>query len=176
MLQKYRTLILGALLGLGALAFTGAGASAAAMLPLSSPASGEVNGVNDGIVQVKNKNDYGNYYGNGGWNKKHFNNNCYYKNGGCRDFYRYKHYRNNHFYRDNYFYRRNHYNGSNFVLPLIIGGGFGAYDYYDDDYGYARVSNKHVRWCLDRYRSYNPRTNLWTAYSGKKYQCDSPYY
>ncbi len=67
-------------------------------------------------------------------------------------------------------------------LPLIIGGGFGAYNYYDyndgydDYYGYAGVSSKHVRWCLNRYRSYNPRTNLWTAYSGKKHQCDSPYY
>jgi hypothetical protein len=171
MLYKYTTLILGAMLGISTLAFSGASASAAAMLPLSSPASGEMNAVNDGIVQVKNKNDSGNYYGNGSWNKKHFNNNCYYKNGGCRNFNR-----NNHFYRYNNFHRRNHFSGSNFVLPLIIGGGFGAYDYYDYDYGYARASNKHVRWCLNRYRSYNPRTNLWKAYSGKKYQCDSPYY
>ena len=155
------------MLGLGALAFTGAGASAAAMLPLSPAASGEANAAGDGIVQVTDKRN---------WNNNYFNNRCPYRYGGCRDFYRYKHYRNDRFYRNNHFYRRNHYNGSNFVLPLIIGGGFGAYDYYDYDYGYARVSNKHVRWCLDRYRSYNPRTNLWTAYSGRKRQCDSPYY
>ena len=174
MLQKYRTFILGALLGLGALAFSGAGASAAAMLPLSPVASGEVNGAGDGIVQVKHKNN---------WNNNHFNNRCSNRNGGCRNYDRNKHfygnnhyYRNNDYYRNNHFYRRNHYNGSNFVLPLIIGGGFGAYDYYDDDYGYARASNKHVRWCLNRYRSYNPRTNLWVAFSGKRHQCESPYY
>ncbi len=53
MLYKYTTLILGAMLGISTLAFSGASASAAAMLPLSPVASGEVNGVNDGIVQVK---------------------------------------------------------------------------------------------------------------------------
>ena len=168
MLHKYRTLILGALLGLGALAFSGAGASAAAMLPLSPVALGEANAAGGGIVQVNHKNK---------WNNNYFNNRCSYRYGGCRDYYR-----NNNFHRNNYFYRRNHFNGSNFVLPLIIGGGFGAYDYYDYDYdydygnGYARAGSKHVRWCLNRYRSYNPRTNLWIAFSGKKYQCDSPYY
>jgi hypothetical protein len=33
----------------------------------------------------------------------------------------------------------------------------------------------HVEWCLNRYRSYNPRTNTWVGYSGRVYQCDSPY-
>jgi len=33
----------------------------------------------------------------------------------------------------------------------------------------------HVEWCLAHYRSYNPRTNTWVAYSGRVYQCDSPY-
>jgi BA14K-like protein len=169
MLYKYTTLILGAMLGISTLAFSGASASAAAMLPLSPVASGEVNGVNDGIVQVKNVNDYGNNYGSGSWNKKHFNNNCYYKNGGCYNKHRNKH-------------RRDRFDRSYLFLPLIIGGGYGAYNYYDyndgydDYYDYAGVSSKHVRWCLNRYRSYNPRTNLWTAYSGRKHQCDSPYY
>ena len=36
MLSKYSTLALGTMLGFGTLAFTGAGASAAAMLPLFS--------------------------------------------------------------------------------------------------------------------------------------------
>ena len=135
MLNKYRTLILGTMLGLGTLAFSGAGASAAAMLPLAPVASGEANGLNDGIVQVNHK------------KKKR---------------------------------RHHHFNRSGLFLPLIIGG-FGAYNYYDDGYyddgyGYAGVSSAHVRWCLNRYRSYNPRTNLWVSYSGKKYQCDSPYY
>jgi hypothetical protein len=162
MLNKYSTLILGTMLGISTLAFSGAGASAAAMLPLSPIASGEANAVNGGIVQVNHKNK---------WQNKHFNNNCFYKNGGC-----------------NYKRRHNRFDGSYLFLPLIIGGGYGAYNYYDDDYGnnydydydddygYVGVSSNHVRWCLNRYRSYNPRTNLWVAFSGKKYQCDSPYY
>jgi hypothetical protein len=165
MLNKYSTLILGTMLGLSTLAFSGAGASAAAMLPLSPPASGEAKAVNDGIIQVKlEKNRH----------KKRFSYHCYdgwY--GGCRNFRR-----NNHFDRS---YRNNHFDRSYLYLPLIIGGGYGAYDYYDDDYydgdyGYAGGSSKHVRWCLKRYRSYNPRTNLWVSYSGRKHQCDSPYY
>ena len=39
-------------------------------------------------------------------------------------------------------------------------------------YGYGR---RHVRWCLNRYRSYNPRNNTWVAYSGRVRQCISPY-
>lgn len=35
--------------------------------------------------------------------------------------------------------------------------------------------NRHVEWCMDRYRSYNPRTNTWVAYSGRVHQCISPY-
>ena len=116
MLYKYTTLILGAMLGISSLAFSGASASAAAMLPLSSPASDEVNGVNDGIVQVKNINDYGNNYGNGSWNKKHFNNNCFYKNGGCYNKYRNKN-------------RRDRFDRSYLFLPLVIGGGYGGYNY-----------------------------------------------
>lgn len=151
MLNKYSTLVLGAMLGLGTLAFTGTGTSAAAMLPL---ASGEANAVSDGIVQVKHKKKS---------HKKHYSYYCNDWNGGCHN------------------YRRRHdFDGSYLFLPLIIGGGYGAYDYYDDDYnddyGYSGVSSKHVRWCLKRYRSYNPRTNLWVSYSGKKHQCNSPYY
>ena len=154
MLNKYSTLILGAMLGLGTLAFSGAGAYAAAMLPLAPVASGQANGLNDGIVQVNHKKK---------WQNNNFNNNCFYKNGNC-------HHKRRH----------DHFDRSDLFLPLVIGG-FGAFDYYDDGYyddgyGFAGVSSAHVRWCLNRYRSYNPRTNLWVSYSGKKYQCDSPYY
>ena len=158
MLNKYSTLVVGAMLGLGTLAFSGAGASAAAMLPLAPVVSGEASGLNEGIVQVNHKKK---------WHKKNSNNWCDY-NGGCKHKHR-KHRRHRDFDRSDLF------------LPLIIGG-FGAYNYYDyddgynDDYGFAGFGSEHVRWCLNRYRSYNPRTNLWRAYSGKKYQCNSPYY
>jgi hypothetical protein len=66
------------------------------------------------------------------------------------------------------------------------GPGFGAYYYgrpwpgYGPtivlrDRGYGAYGRRHVRWCLNRYRSYNPRNNSWVAYSGKVRQCNSPY-
>lgn len=33
----------------------------------------------------------------------------------------------------------------------------------------------HVRWCLDRYRSYNPRTDRFLGYDGHYHRCRSPY-
>jgi hypothetical protein len=44
--------------------------------------------------------------------------------------------------------------------------------YRNRGYGYG---SRHVRWCLNRYRSYNPRSNTWVAYSGRVRQCISPY-
>ena len=52
-------------------------------------------------------------------------------------------------------------------------------DYYDDSYdagydgGYGGGS--HVEWCLNRYRSYNPRTNTFMGYDGRRHYCRSPY-
>jgi len=38
---------------------------------------------------------------------------------------------------------------------------------------YGRRS--HVNWCLNRYRSYNPRTNRFLGYDGRYHRCRSPY-
>jgi hypothetical protein len=38
-----------------------------------------------------------------------------------------------------------------------------------------RGYNAHVRWCLARYRSYNPATNLYIGYDGYGHRCLSPY-
>lgn len=35
--------------------------------------------------------------------------------------------------------------------------------------------NAHVRWCLNRYRTYNPRTNTYAAFDGYRRRCNSPY-
>ena len=51
MTSKFRLFALGAMLGFGAVSFSGAGASAGA-LPLSPLTSGQVNTVSDGIIQV----------------------------------------------------------------------------------------------------------------------------
>lgn len=70
-------------------------------------------------------------------------------------------------YHDGYYYRTPWW-----LAPAVIGGAIigGAID--NDGY---RGGNRHVRWCLDRYRSYDPRTNTWVSYSGNVNQCDSPY-
>lgn len=40
----------------------------------------------------------------------------------------------------------------------------------------ARVHHRrHVRWCLNHYRSYNPRTNLFLGYDGRYHPCRSPF-
>jgi hypothetical protein len=162
MLNKYSTIVLGAMLGFGTLAFTGTGASAAAMLPLSAVASGDTHAVLGGISQVDHKNKKWNKKK---WHKKHFNycNDWY---GGCY---------NRH--------RRHHFDRSYLFLPLVIGGGYGGYnyygdDYYDDyydDYDGGGLSSRHIRFCLNKYRSYNPRTNTWVSFSGRVKQCYSPY-
>jgi hypothetical protein len=72
-------------------------------------------------------------------------------------------------------------------LPL-----YGGYDDYYDDYGYgygygpyrgyyaprayvAPVGGSHVRWCMNRYRSYDPRSNTFMGYDGDRHRCVSPY-
>lgn len=39
-----------------------------------------------------------------------------------------------------------------------------------------RSWERHVDWCLDRYRSYNPRTNQFLSSSGYYKVCRSPFY
>jgi hypothetical protein len=159
MSNKFNTIALGTVLGLSAVAFSGVSASVAAMRPLSPVVASDTNAGRDGIVQIKHKKKHG---------KKHFNY-CNDWNGGCYSKYRHKH-------------RRGYDNGVYLSLPLIFGGGYGAYNYYDDyyggydDYGYDGVlSSRHVRYCLNKYKSYKPRSNTWVSYSGKVKKCYSPY-
>ena len=35
--------------------------------------------------------------------------------------------------------------------------------------------NRHVRWCLRRYRTYNPRTDQYKGYDGYYHYCRSPF-
>lgn len=158
MLNKFSAIALGTMLGLGALSFTGTQASAAAMLPLSPAVASGASAVSDGIIQVNHKKK---------WKKKWNNNNNH-----------------NWKYRK---HRRGHNNGVYLSLPLIIGGAYAANRYYDDDYydgGYADYDDgysgggygsRHVRYCLNKYRSYKPWNNTWVAYSGRVHQCRSPY-
>jgi len=38
-----------------------------------------------------------------------------------------------------------------------------------------RYYNRHVEWCLGRYRSYNPNTDMFLGYDGRYHRCRSPY-
>lgn len=38
-----------------------------------------------------------------------------------------------------------------------------------------RYGSRHVRWCLNHYRSYNPRTDSFLGYDGYYHRCRSPY-
>jgi hypothetical protein len=86
------------------------------------------------------------------WDRRRDGNRCSKRFGNCR-----------HYYRGHY------YETPWWTLPLIIGGSIAAQNNYD---GYG---SRHVEWCLDRYRSYNPRNNTWVSYSGNVNQCNSPY-
>jgi hypothetical protein len=71
------------------------------------------------------------------------------------------------------------------IVPGIIGGLIIGSQlnrgYYYNDYPryaprrYTRSYNRHVNWCLDRYRSYNPATDRFLSYSGNYVRCNSPY-
>ena len=58
-----------------------------------------------------------------------------------------------------HYYSGHYYETPWWTLPLIIGGSIAAQNNYDGD-GYG---SRHVEWCLDRYRSYNPRNNTWVS-------------
>ncbi len=38
-----------------------------------------------------------------------------------------------------------------------------------------QFSQAHYAWCIDRYRSYRPETNSYTAFSGETRYCNSPH-
>jgi BA14K-like protein len=166
MSNKFSTIALGTMLGLSAVAFSGASASAAALLPLSPAVTGQANAGSDGIVQVNHKKKWKKKWNNNNWNGNW--------NNGNYDWQYRKH-------------RHRHNDGLYLSLPLIIGGAYAANRYYDDDYyddgdyGYddgdygGGLSSRHVRYCENKYQSYNRRNNTWVAYSGQVKKCHSPY-
>ncbi|MEM1285777.1 MAG: BA14K family protein [Pseudomonadota bacterium] len=42
-------------------------------------------------------------------------------------------------------------------------------------FGHGPLWSHHLHYCQHRYRSYNPHTNLFLAYSGGHHHCRSPY-
>jgi hypothetical protein len=156
MMKNLSLVVLGAVLGFGTLALTGGGASAAALQPFQPLAASQQNAANDGMIQLAaGKNDR---RMRSDWNRDRDGRRCNSRFGNCR------HFHNGYYYETPWW-----------TLPLIIGGGIAAQNNYDDgDYGDG-YGSRHVEWCSDHYRSYNPRNNTWVAYSGQVNQCNSPY-
>lgn len=147
-MKKLSLVIMGAALGFGTMALAG-GASAAALQPFQPLAASQSNG--DGNIQLaasrqERMRDR--------WDRKRDGQRCSKRFGNCR------HYHRGHYYETPWW-----------TLPLIIGGSIAAQNNYDGG-GYG---SRHMEWCSERYRSYNPRNNTWVAYSGNVNQCNSPY-
>ena len=134
--------------------------------PVTQPDQARIGQVAQGDVNIepvaqywrKKKPGYGRYAYNQRWHGDRYR----YRHGG------YRHYHNGWYY-----------NSPWWVAGPIIGGALiGAYaaprvyenDNYDNDYG-----NGHVQYCLDRYRSYDPRSNTFLGYDGYRHECNSPY-
>jgi hypothetical protein len=133
------------------MAYSSGDASSAAMLPLSPLPSSQQNVANDGIIQVAQGNKDRRMRSD--WNRNRDGDRCSRRSDNCR------HFHNGFYYQTPWW-----------TLPLIVGGNLAANNFDNGDYG-----NSHVEWCLAHYRSYNPRTNTWVAYSGQVNQCNSPY-
>jgi anaerobic selenocysteine-containing dehydrogenase len=136
----------------GTMALTGGGASAGALQPLT-----QQNVTNDGIILVAegDRNDRRMLFS---WDRRRDGRRCSSRFGNC------------HHFHDGYYYET-----SWWTLPLIVGGSIAASRDYDDDDYVVAVGGDHEQWCLDRYRSFDPRTNTWVSYSGEVRECDSPY-
>jgi hypothetical protein len=145
MLSSYKSLLAGAIVGASTLGFSGMGMAGA------FPSNFYSNN-NTGFIQIAERNR-----GNMEWNRDRDGDRCRERRGDCRHFHR------------GYYYKTPWW-----TLPLIIGDAYANDRYYDDD-GFDGMSSRHVEWCMDRYRSYNPRTNTWVSYSGIVHQCNSPY-
>ena len=85
-------------------------------------------------------------------------------------------------------HHRRHFRDSDAaILGLGLGLGLGslAYGNYYDPYPRyyqprriyrtQRLSNAHIQWCYDRYRSYRAWDNTFQPYNGPRQQCWSPY-
>lgn len=157
--MRYKSLALAAAaLMAGMLSFSGA--QAANVMTGSSPAAG-IAKIQDANIQQVAKRYWrrhgGNYYKYNKWGK--------YNNWG-------------------YYNHRRHYGygyGSGLFLGLGLLPFYSPYYqpyYYQQPYyypSYAGGGSRHVRYCLNRYRTYSPRSNTFIGYDGYRHRCRSPY-
>lgn len=154
---RHLPLVASAAILLGALATAPAGAAPASMVPAAPTA-----GADAGILQLaQSVETYSSKRGRD--NRTIRRDRCRELPFGCRDRFRDGNWDNG--WNDYGWGHRRHRPG------VTLGFGFDLGPQYRS-YGYGSA---HVQWCLDRYRSYNPSTNLWLSYSGNYRQCISPY-
>jgi hypothetical protein len=145
-------------------ALTLGGAQAANVITGSATPAGITKIQDNNVQQVKYKKWYKNK-----WNNNKWNNNKWY---------------NNNNYNNNYYYH--HHNGGNgwgFGSGVFLGlglapflyNGYGGYNGYGYGGYQAAGGSGHVRYCLNRYRTYNMHTNTFRGYDGYLHQCRSPY-
>ena len=140
-----------------------AGSPSALMTDVKNSGSGYRGGYRGGSGYRGYHGRPGYYHGNRHYNRYHHGYRCNSWSRNCR------HYYHGYWYQNPWW-----------TYPAVgIGIGLGAGAYYYDDYYVPpprrAYGSRHVRWCMDRYRSYNARTNTWVAYSGRVNQCISPY-
>ena len=155
MAKKYLTLTLASLLGIGM--FAVAGGSASAMMIPAAPQIVPAGAVDStGLLTEAHATGNGQARPNRYWNARRDGQRCRYRRGNCRHYYQ------------GYYYISPWWQ---FASPPVFGG-----VYFGNTFGYQHNSgNRHVQWCYDHYRSYNARYNTWISYSGRVYQCRSPY-
>jgi BA14K-like protein len=146
MFKKSNRLAVFALLGITTLA-SGLGATSALSFPLTPSANAAAIQPNE-IVPVQYMQHH-RMDQNRGWDMHRDGNRCRSRFGNCR-----------HFYQGYY------YETPWWTVPFIIG---------DKMTMHTHARGSHVQWCLSRYRSYNPRTDLWLGLSGRQYRCNSPF-
>ena len=90
------------------------------------------------------------------------------------------HRRHGHYRGKRYRYRRHgyshYYGGYWYPYAWWLGTAAAAAIVANQNRAHRRnAGDAHVNWCLNRYRSYNPRTDMFLAYSGRYKPCISPY-
>ncbi|WP_239025350.1 BA14K family protein [Rhodoligotrophos defluvii] len=71
-----------------------------------------------------------------------------------------------------YYHRGYYYRTPWWVGPAV---GLGIAGAIAGAAGRAAGSSAHVAWCQDRYRSYDPSTDSYMGYDGRRHRCYSPY-
>lgn len=77
----------------------------------------------------------------------------------------------NHWHGPRYRYR---YPGYNYYYGGFWYGSPWWLNNYNYNY-YPAPRSAHVRWCMNRYRTYNPQTNTFRGNDGRLHRCNSPY-